>query len=497
MVSDGVRAPFFKGKVFSLLVPFLWFFLFGGFLSITLFSCGTFEEKQTSENVNITYIGWIAGTIKNAIDSQPIKNAKVEIYKRIIDKLPDGTPILGGIEESIFLASVETDEVGQFRVAVPIRQGDINMFQVVVKAEGFNEAMESMVQVNPGDQINLNFELIPDFESANVQDAEPFLSLLLNRQERIKLKMYEENPSFHQEIIPEEFPQEEFPHISLKSTSYSVPDYVKVCNLNGYTGMMNLDDFIAGVVSAEMGDAFPYSALKAQAVASRSYALRRYQATGCANGGQAYTSQIGSKSRNAVRNTSKIVLLYSGNVIYAYFAARCHGDYTLNSEHGVWHSRGICSVGGSYIPYARSRPCSGHINCSQVSGETPCCYVYTGGRWVYIYGHGVGMCQRGAEQFARRDCKTWDSILLGFFTNVQIANSWNFAVNMRVRATNNINVRQSPCGSIVGSISAGANGTIIEGPQMRSCFSDCWVWWKVRWDNGLVGWVTEAYLNRL
>jgi hypothetical protein len=384
MVSDGVRALLFTGKSSLFLASFLLFFLFvGSLLSLILLSCETFEEKEmtttnnnnnmnaddknnNANNNNTTIIGWIIGTVKSAADNQPIKNAKVEIYKRPVDKLPDGTPILRSLEESILIGSTETDNLGQFAVAVQASQNDV--FQVVAKAEGFNEVVESMVQLNPNSTVHINFELIPDFENSNIPDADQLLSLLREKQERIKLKMYEENPSFRQEIIPEDFHHTD---LNLKSTSYSVPDYLKVCNLNGYTGMINLDDFIAGVVSAEMGDAFPYSALKAQAVASRSYALKRYKATGCANGGQAYTSQIGSKSRNAVLNTSKMVLLYSGDVIYAYFTARCNGDYTLNSEHGVWHSSGICSVGGSYIPYARSRPCSGHVNCSQVSGETP------------------------------------------------------------------------------------------------------------------------------
>jgi hypothetical protein len=52
MTSNEVRASFFKGKVFSFLVPFLWFFLFGSFLSITLLSCVTFEEKEMTTTNN-------------------------------------------------------------------------------------------------------------------------------------------------------------------------------------------------------------------------------------------------------------------------------------------------------------------------------------------------------------------------------------------------------------------------------------------------------------
>jgi hypothetical protein len=230
------------------------------------------DKNNNANNNNTTIIGWIIGTVKSAADNQPIKNAKVEIYKRLQDKLPDGTPVLRSLEESILIGSTETDNLGQFAVAVQASQNDV--FQVVAKAEGFNEVVESMVQLNPNGTAHINFELIPDFENSNISDADQLLSLLREKHERNKLKMYEENPSFHQEIIPEDF--HHINNLNLKSTSYSVPDYVKVCNLNGYTGMINVDDFIAGVVSAEMGDAFPYSALKAQAAASRSYSLKRY-----------------------------------------------------------------------------------------------------------------------------------------------------------------------------------------------------------------------------
>src|SRR3990167_3626339 len=66
----------------------------------------------------------------------------------------------------------------------------------------------------------------------------------------------------------------------LYQQTYMVPDQVYVVNLGGFTGYINLDGFISGVVSAELGGSFPFETLKAQAVASRSYALERYNGTG-------------------------------------------------------------------------------------------------------------------------------------------------------------------------------------------------------------------------
>jgi stage II sporulation protein D len=78
--------------------------------------------------------------------------------------------------------------------------------------------------------------------------------------------------------------------------------------------MINLDEFIGGVVTREMNDGFPREALRAQAVASRSYALHRLRTRGYANGGQAYNSVSGSLSRAAAFYTSKQVLLYNGAI---------------------------------------------------------------------------------------------------------------------------------------------------------------------------------------
>jgi hypothetical protein len=203
-----------------------------------------------------------------------------------------------------------------------------------------------------------------------------------------------------------------------------VPDEVRVQDLNGFTGMMNFDEFIGGVVTREMNDGFPTQALRAQAVASRSFALHRLKVRGFANGGQAYSSTLGSLSLAAARFTTKQVLLYNGAVAEAFFSARCNGDFTLDSEDGPTLAR--CFPGGlttAIVPYCRSRPCSGHINCSQTTEQ--CCELTVDNKINYIYGHGVGMCQRGAQQFASRDAWTYQRILTNFYTNITLHKGTN------------------------------------------------------------------------
>ncbi len=106
---------------------------------------------------------------------------------------------------------------------------------------------------------------------------------------------------------------------------------------------VDLDQYLYSVVGAEMGARFPMEALRAQAVAARTYAL--YQRQNSANdvfdvgdttawqvydGLEAETAEI----RAAVDSTSSLVLTYNNQIINAVFSA-CSGGHTQNSE-DVW-----------------------------------------------------------------------------------------------------------------------------------------------------------------
>jgi hypothetical protein len=289
--------------------------------------------------------------------------------------------------------------------------------------------------------------------------------------------------------------------------TFPVPDEVYVSNLSGFTGWLQFDEYVAGVVAAELGDGFPFEALKAQAVASRTYALERYNRTGLANGGQAYTSNFtaGSKSRTAAINTHKVVMLYEGNLIKAFFSARCNGDATLNSEEGLSCLPGGCAspcvvggLGAGTLPYARSRPCSGHPNCSQTAES--CCEVVIAGLTQHLYGHGVGLCQRGAQQFAGRDGLDWRQILEAFYTSIVLVNGPGLAINDAVVVTSGLKVRATACGETVkATMAAGTAGQIVDGPQRPGCVlaapNNYYTWWEVLYSDGTRGWSVEDYLR--
>ncbi|TEB04238.1 Amidase enhancer precursor [Pelotomaculum schinkii] len=136
---------------------------------------------------------------------------------------------------------------------------------------------------------------------------------------------------------------------------------------------IQLEEYLIGVVAAEMPAEFPLEALKAQAVAARTYAVKRMGTGGVANPlhpgadlcddhrhGQAWLSREELKERwgtlyyykyfykvkTAVDETRGEVLTYQEQLIDPAYHAACGGK-TENSE-DVWKFQ---------VPYLRSVPC--------------------------------------------------------------------------------------------------------------------------------------------
>jgi stage II sporulation protein D len=113
---------------------------------------------------------------------------------------------------------------------------------------------------------------------------------------------------------------------------------------------VGLDDYAAGVISNEMSSSWPQAALRAQAVASRSYAL----STSAGHGFDVYDdtrSQVyggkGSETKatnRAVRSTSDEVLKYQRQVITAFFFSTSGGQ-TESVQY---------AFGSSPVPYLKS-----------------------------------------------------------------------------------------------------------------------------------------------
>jgi len=151
--------------------------------------------------------------------------------------------------------------------------------------------------------------------------------------------------------------------------------------VQGY-GEMELDTYLLGVY--EMPGDWPLEALKAQAVAARSYALS-YTDNGQKEICTTQTCQVykgGNKGGNweqAVRATEGEVMVNSGQVITAWYASTS-GGYTFNSADVGWSSR----------PWTkRLRDTSGDVgsfgdlNDKAYDKDSPCFYAAQGWRSEY------------------------------------------------------------------------------------------------------------------
>lgn len=175
-----------------------------------------------------------------------------------------------------------------------------------------------------------------------------------------------------------------------KTAEFSLPSTLKVV-FGEEVREMGLEEYVYGVVAAEMPAAFPEAALEAQAVAARTYALYQRAAGKHSDAGgdvcgestccQAFITQdeldarwgsdaafYTAKMHGAVEKTAGEILTYGGEPAAAVYHASSDGSTRSAAE--VW--------GGSQ-PYL-------------VAVDTP---EDTGSK-----GHGVGMSQRGAQALA-------------------------------------------------------------------------------------------------
>jgi stage II sporulation protein D len=182
--------------------------------------------------------------------------------------------------------------------------------------------------------------------------------------------------------------------------------------IGGTPGEIELGEFIAGSVAAEMPALYPEEALKAQAVAIRTYTLfseerpRHEDAWLCdrwecclayapisANAevwGDRY-EEFAEKIKAAVEETDGVVILFDGELIDALFFAATDG-----------RTRSAAEVWGREVPYLQSV-------------DSVFCLEFPNGP----RGHGVGMSQFGARQLAFQGF-SYEEILHWYYSGVEV-----------------------------------------------------------------------------
>jgi len=117
-----------------------------------------------------------------------------------------------------------------------------------------------------------------------------------------------------------------------------------------------LEGYLRGVVPREMPSSWPQRALRAQACAARSYAVRGIKDLGaydlfCTAASQVYNGYDGETAATnlAVSVTAGVVPTYNGTPIVAYFSSTS-GGYTENIEN-VWGGSPVAYLKGVKDPY--------------------------------------------------------------------------------------------------------------------------------------------------
>jgi stage II sporulation protein D len=244
---------------------------------------------------------------------------------------------------------------------------------------------------------------------------------------------------------------------------------------------LDVEDYLQGVVASEVPHDWEYEALKAQAVAARTYALYQKRTSGsrayhmyATVASQVYIGRAGESPRavRAVRDTRGLVIVYEGQIIPAFFHSSC-GGHTENafelwgidapylrgvdcdcqeiSQYGLWEKRigkpliidalerqgfavsGILNMdikgitpagrvrevvistpqGKKYVPAELLRAAIGNSVIPSVFFEV----AVEGEEAVFSgrgMGHGVGLCQWGAEQMAETG-HDFEDILMHYY----------------------------------------------------------------------------------
>jgi hypothetical protein len=172
---------------------------------------------------------------------------------------------------------------------------------------------------------------------------------------------------------------------------------------DGSVQVIAVEEYLRGVVPAEVYPSWPAEALKAQAIASRSYAMYAVQHPRHPNADLCTTThcqvydptRINPNTDQAVLATNGQLVLYQGQVADTVYSANC-GGHTLDNEVGF-------AVPGHPppppVPYLRGVPC---INPGPVAG------------------HRVGLCQWGMHDMAQQG-SDYVAILTHYYTGVTVS----------------------------------------------------------------------------
>jgi hypothetical protein len=176
---------------------------------------------------------------------------------------------------------------------------------------------------------------------------------------------------------------------------------------DGSVQVMQMEEYLRGVVPAEVPPSWPVEVLRAQAVAARSYAAYAVEhprhldrGADLCTGTHCQVCRLDWVGKypatdQAVHDTEGVLIYYESKVIDAFYSANC-GGYTLPNEEGFRNP--ATGYTPAPVPYLRG------VSCPNPGPKN---------------GHGVGMCQWGAHDMAERGAP-YQEILTHYYTGVKV-----------------------------------------------------------------------------
>ncbi|WP_196885577.1 T9SS type A sorting domain-containing protein [Aureivirga sp. CE67] len=384
------------------------------FLGFILFYFSLFSQNQKK----------IEGKLFNLLDKTEISGCEITFYERNVSYTSNNLPILNKktYEKPSFI--LKTNNNGTYSYTLNSHQV---YYYLKIEKDGYETLFKDLYILENNNTIKVeNFYLIPKVKNENEKEN---LEMILEKDFHQKNLEKSKDP-----ITPPTFTQKRNT-TNTDCTFEDIPETVYVQYLHngyngsnsnsGFTGYINFEEYIAGVVKAEIaGVTENLNVKKAQAIAARTYSMKKHIDGNPVNIGQAYNDTYDSGSLLSSTETKNEIILYNNEVITAIYGARCNGDYTQSAHEGVWSPYNSCNTSGNYVPYLISKPCSGHNNCSETN-ESPCCEVdnNNSNESGFIYGHGVGLCQRGIERWGEVFNLGYCEMLKKYYHEICISNT--------------------------------------------------------------------------
>ena len=171
--------------------------------------------------------------------------------------------------------------------------------------------------------------------------------------------------------------------------------------------MLDVEQYLRGVVPAEMPALWPMAALQAQAICARTFALvarvrprhpRRALHVCDAKHCQVWRPAMAhERTDEAIRSTAGLALTFEGQLAQAFYSARCGG-------------RTLVAWVPEAAPWCQPVDC----RCTEREMASPQRSAEQLAR-----SHGIGLCQYGALEMALNGA-SWFEILHHYYTNVDI-----------------------------------------------------------------------------